>query len=169
MLFAATPRSLAFASSVRVNLARRGFHAAPLAHFAKGSRTLSAAAPGVETATASNAADLDTKSKVHGSYHWNFERGLSVVTIPLVCSALALGPIPLVDFGLGVVLPLHTHMGFDCMVQDYIPVRKYGALNTVATWTLRVVTGVVLYGCFLFNTTDVGITAFVKRIWTGKL
>ncbi|ORY45050.1 hypothetical protein BCR33DRAFT_659401, partial [Rhizoclosmatium globosum] len=104
-----------------------------------------------------------------GSYHWNFERGLSVVTIPLVATALISGPIPLVDFGLGVVLPLHTHLGFDCIVQDYIPARKYGILNTIGTWGLRIVTGVVLYGCFAFNTTDVGITAFVKRLWTGKL
>ncbi|KAJ3019487.1 UNVERIFIED_CONTAM: membrane anchor subunit of succinate dehydrogenase, Sdh4, partial [Siphonaria sp. JEL0065] len=138
----------------------------PLAFFSKSPRALAAS---VETATASNAANLDEKSKVHGSYHWNAERALSVVTIPLLASALFVGPAPLVDFGLGLVLPLHTHLGFDTMVQDYVPTRKYGVLNTILTWTLRIVTGVVMYRLFVFNTTDVGITAFVKRLWTGKL
>ncbi|KAI8821594.1 CybS-domain-containing protein [Chytriomyces cf. hyalinus JEL632] len=151
-------------TTMRVGVSR--FHSAPSSFFAKSARALSA---NVETARASNAADLSQKSKMHGSYHWNGERALSVVTIPLVASALFVGPIPLVDFGLGLVLPLHTHFGFDTMVQDYVPQRTYGALNSILTWGLRLVTGVVMYGCFLFNTTDVGITAFVKRLWTGKL
>ncbi|KAJ3344390.1 membrane anchor subunit of succinate dehydrogenase, Sdh4 [Entophlyctis luteolus] len=143
----------------------RSNQTAPLA-FKSFDRVLST---GVETAVASNAPNLAEKSKTHGSYHWNAERALSVVTVPLIASAVFAGPLPLVDFGLGIVLPLHTHMGFDVMIQDYIPYRSFGVINTILTWGLRIATGVVLYGCFVFNTTDVGITAFVKRLWTGKL
>ncbi|KAJ3111767.1 membrane anchor subunit of succinate dehydrogenase, Sdh4 [Phlyctochytrium bullatum] len=109
------------------------------------------------------------KGKLHGSYHWNAERALSVASVPLMATAFIAGPLPLVDLGLGVVLPLHCHIGFDAIVQDYVPHRKYGALNTALTWTLRLSTALVLYGCYQFNTNDVGITAFVKRLWTGKL
>ncbi|KAJ3216088.1 membrane anchor subunit of succinate dehydrogenase, Sdh4 [Dinochytrium kinnereticum] len=109
------------------------------------------------------------KSKMHGSYHWNAERALSIVTVPLIGTAFLAGPLPLVDLALGVVIPLHSHMGFDTIIQDYIPKRKYGILHTICTWSLRIGTGLFLYGCYSFNTNDVGITAFFKRIWTGKL
>ncbi|KAJ3093266.1 membrane anchor subunit of succinate dehydrogenase, Sdh4 [Physocladia obscura] len=144
------------------------FHTAPFALFRKTQRA-NTIVNGVETAVASNAANLADKSKTHGSYHWDAERVLSVATIPLVATALFAGSIPLVDLGLGVVIPLHTHLGFDVMIQDYVPKREFGILNTILTWALRATTAVVLYGCFVFNTTDVGITAFIKRLWTGKL
>ncbi|KAJ3088316.1 membrane anchor subunit of succinate dehydrogenase, Sdh4, partial [Physocladia obscura] len=144
------------------------FHTAPLALFSKTQRAHTIV-NGVETAVASNAANLADKSKSHGSYHWNAERALSIATVPLVTTALFAGSIPLVDLGLGVVIPLHTHVGFDVMIQDYVPKREFGFFNTILTWTLRATTAVVLYGCFVFNTADVGITAFIKKLWIGKL
>jgi succinate dehydrogenase (ubiquinone) membrane anchor subunit len=107
---------------------------------------------------------------VEGSYHWNAERSLSLLTIPLLTTSFfAPYPYPLVDFALGFVIPLHIHMGFDTILTDYLPVRKFGRVSTVATWSLRVATLGVLYGCYEFNTNDVGLTALVKRIWTGSL
>ncbi|KAI8853742.1 hypothetical protein BC829DRAFT_382033 [Chytridium lagenaria] len=101
---------------------------------------------------AATAAEPAHKSKLHGSYHWNAERALSVLTVPLIGTAFFAGPSP-----------------SSILLSDYIPHRKFGILSTVATWTLRVATGVLLYGLFMFNTNDVGVTAFVKRLWTGKL
>ena len=66
----------------------------------------------------------EVKSPSHGSYHWNTERILSVVTIPLMGTAAIYGSIPSVDIALGVVLPLHIHLGFDCIIQDYLPERR---------------------------------------------
>ncbi|KAI8905017.1 CybS-domain-containing protein [Gorgonomyces haynaldii] len=108
------------------------------------------------------------KSKVKGSYHWNLERGLSIVTVPLVGAAMVFGPIPLVDFGLALVIPAHTHLGIEQMVVDYIPVRKFGFIATLFHWALNIGTLLAIYGLYKFNTNDIGITAFVYRLWTGK-
>ncbi|KAJ3417028.1 membrane anchor subunit of succinate dehydrogenase, Sdh4 [Chytridiales sp. JEL 0842] len=112
---------------------------------------------------------VQQKSKAEGSYHWDAERALSLATIPLIGAAFAVGPAPLIDLGLGVVIPLHIHMGFDTIIQDYVPKRKYGILHTICVWLLRAGTALTFYGCYEFNTNDVGITAFFKRLWTGKL
>lgn len=65
-------------------------------------------------------------------------------------------------------MPLHLHLGYACIVDDYVPSRRAPMLNTAAVWALRIVTGLCLYGCFLINTTDVGLTAVFQRLWTGK-
>ena len=39
-------------------------------------------------------------------------------------TAAIYGTIPAVDIALGIVLPLHIHLGFDCIIQDYIPARR---------------------------------------------
>ncbi|KAJ3066248.1 membrane anchor subunit of succinate dehydrogenase, Sdh4 [Podochytrium sp. JEL0797] len=96
------------------------------------------------------------------------ERFYSFLLIPCLATALVAGPVTINDLLLGVLLPVHVHMGFDCMIQDYIPARKFGKWHTVSTWGLRVVTGLVLYSLFVFNTMDVGITSFVQRLWAGR-
>ncbi len=104
-----------------------------------------------------------------GSYHWDFERALSVATIPLIGGAFFVGSDPMIDLALGVVLPLHCHLGLGCVIEDYLPSRRAGTLNKVATWGLGGFTLLTLYGCYQFNTNDVGLTALAKRVWTGKL
>ncbi|KAJ3093267.1 membrane anchor subunit of succinate dehydrogenase, Sdh4 [Physocladia obscura] len=104
----------------------------------------------------------------HGSEHWTTERFYSILLVPLVGTALAAGPVSAIDFALGIFVPLHTHMGFDTMIQDYVPTRKYRQANLALRWSLRVLTGLVLYSVFCFNTMDVGLTAFVQRLWTGE-
>ncbi|KAJ3173629.1 membrane anchor subunit of succinate dehydrogenase, Sdh4 [Geranomyces variabilis] len=111
---------------------------------------------------------IEPKSRMHGSYHWNFERALSVASIPLLVAPFIIGSHPLVDLGLGVVIPLHSHIGFGAILQDYLAVHKYPVAGRIATASLYAATGLVLYGCYQFNTNDVGITEFVKRLWVGK-
>lgn len=89
---------------------------------------------------------------MHGSYHWMFERGLSIATIPLIAGAFVVGPNPLIDLALGVVIPLHCHLGFGVIFDDYLPLRRAGMTSTIITWVLRGSTLLVLYGCFQFNT-----------------
>jgi succinate dehydrogenase (ubiquinone) membrane anchor subunit len=109
------------------------------------------------------------KSPTIGSYHWNLERVLSIATLPLLGTAAVYGSIPTVDTLLGIVIPLHCYLGVDCMIQDYIPARRAKVLHFLSSWTLKIATGLVLYGCYVINTSDVGLTAVVKRLWTGKL
>lgn len=48
---------------------------------------------------------------MHGSYHWDLERGASLALVPIIGAQLALGASPVTDTLLGVVLPLHLHIG----------------------------------------------------------
>lgn len=93
---------------------------------------------------------------------------MSFATLPLFASAIALGPVPVVDFLLGIVVPIHCHLGFDAMITDYYPKRSSPVMNGVLSWTLRLSTLLALYGCYQFNTNDVGLTALVGRVWTAK-
>ncbi|KAI9106237.1 CybS-domain-containing protein [Phlyctochytrium arcticum] len=123
-----------------------------------------AATPASETTTQSG----EPKSKLHGSYHWDFERALSLVSVPLIAAPFVIGSNPYVDLALGVVIPLHTHIGFDAIIQDYLPKRRNPVAFRVLSYTLYAATGLTLYGCYQFNTNDIGITEFVKRLWVGK-
>lgn len=66
----------------------------------------------------------EVKSPVHGSYHWNAERALSIATVPLMVAPFIWGSVPMIDIALGLVIPAHTHLGFDCIITDYFPARK---------------------------------------------
>ncbi|TPX47225.1 hypothetical protein SeLEV6574_g02782 [Synchytrium endobioticum] len=110
------------------------------------------------------------KSKLEGSYHWSAERALSAISVPLIGAAVIMGPTPMIDLALGVVLPLHCHIGFDSILVDYLHERKWGKFVwNFNVWALRLLTALTIYGCYQFNTNDVGLTAFVKRLWTGKV
>ena len=108
------------------------------------------------------------KSRVHGSYHWQLERITSLVSLPLIGSAFIVGSNPYIDLALGVILPLHCHIGFDACIQDYFPKRKTPGIYKAMQAALYGSTALVLYGAYQFNTNDVGITEGIKRLWTGR-
>lgn len=108
-------------------------------------------------------AELPT-SRSSGSYHWDAERLLSVVTAALcVAPAFTGAGNAWVDFGLAFAIPLHTHIGFDGIVTDYAPYRKFGSVFTAASWALKGLTALVIYGAYQFNVNDIGITELVKK------
>ena len=84
-----------------------------------------------------------------------------------MASAAIVGSHPMIDLGLGVVLPLHCHMGFGAIIDDYLPARRAGKVNMIAKVGLAMATSLALYGCFKFNTNDIGLTGFAKRLWKG--
>ncbi|KAJ1649187.1 membrane anchor subunit of succinate dehydrogenase, Sdh4 [Dispira simplex] len=100
-----------------------------------------------------------------GSYHWDFERALSVALIPIIGAQAVYGAHPITDLLLGVVLPLHCHIGWGAMVTDYVPTRRMPRMNKLCTWSLRTFTVLTLLGCYQFNTNDVGLTELIKRVW----
>ncbi|KAF9355968.1 membrane anchor subunit of succinate dehydrogenase, Sdh4 [Mortierella sp. NVP85] len=107
-------------------------------------------------------------NQLHGSYHWDFERLLSVALIPLFAASAFQGAHPITDGLLGVVVPIHAHIGFDAMITDYLHPGKAGVLgNKLCVWGLRGATVLVLVGCYQFNTADVGLTELIKRAWTA--
>lgn len=74
----------------------------------------------------------------------------------------------MMDLALGVVLPLHCHLGFAGIILDYLPKRKFGIVYPLSMGLLYVGTGLTLYGLYHFNTKDVGITEGFSRIWNAK-
>ncbi|KAF9096415.1 membrane anchor subunit of succinate dehydrogenase, Sdh4 [Mortierella sp. AD031] len=109
---------------------------------------------------------IPASNHLHGSYHWDFERLLSVSMIPLLAASAINGAHPITDGLLGVVVPIHCHVGFDAMITDYLHPGKVGDLgNKAITWTLRGATVLALYGCYKFNTSDIGLTELIKKSW----
>ncbi|KAL2675338.1 hypothetical protein Neosp_011522 [[Neocosmospora] mangrovei] len=111
-------------------------------------------------------APVPEPSAAHGSYHWSFERLLAAGLVPLTIAPFASGSLnPTLDAILCSVLLLHSHMGFQQVVIDYIPKRTYAGLRKIFDWLLNIATVLVGVGLYEFETNDVGITEAVKRIW----
>ncbi|KZP25857.1 SDHD, membrane anchor subunit of succinate dehydrogenase [Athelia psychrophila] len=103
----------------------------------------------------------------HGSYHWAFERLLSAGLVPLTAAAFVTSGsnYPILDGILGVSLIMHSHIGFDSILVDYVHKRKFPILGPVSTWGLRTVTVGVLVGVYSFNTNDIGLTELITKVW----
>ncbi|WFC98707.1 membrane anchor subunit of succinate dehydrogenase, Sdh4 [Malassezia yamatoensis] len=106
--------------------------------------------------------------RYHGSYHWAFERLISVALVPL-CAAGAVkhGVSGVVDGGLSVALLLHSYMGFENVMVDYVEKRKFPIVAPIATWAIRALTVATGVGLYEFNTNDVGLTELVSKLWTA--
>jgi succinate dehydrogenase (ubiquinone) membrane anchor subunit len=83
----------------------------------------------------------------------------------VVSSPMATG---LLNLGLGIVLPLHLHLGFGAIITDYLPQRKFPLLYRASRSLLYAGTALTLYGLYRFNTEDIGIIEGVKALWHAK-
>ncbi len=119
------------------------------------------------TGTVNDTVRFPAPNKAHGSYHWTFERLVSVGLVPLTVMPFAsAGSMnPSMDAVLVSALIVHSHIGFDSCIVDYIPRRKYGTLAGVAKWALRAGTVLAFVGFYEFQTNDVGATEAIKRVW----
>ncbi|KIY61661.1 mitochondrial inner membrane protein [Cylindrobasidium torrendii FP15055 ss-10] len=108
-------------------------------------------------------------NRSHGGYHWAFERILSAGLVPLTAASFATSGTnyPILDGILGVTLVMHSHIGFDALIVDYVHKRKFPKLSPLLSWTLRASTVGVLVGVYQFNTNDVGLTELIARTWTA--
>lgn len=103
---------------------------------------------------------------------------MSVALIPLTIAPFAAGSLnPITDAALGAVLIIHSHIGFDACVKDYVPRRKYGAFAGFTNFLLYASTAIVFgmiiiymalcanqtVGVYEFQTNDVGLTEAIKR------
>lgn len=114
--------------------------------------------PEVIDGTVNDPVPVPEPHKAHGSYHWTFERALSVALIPLIVTPFVTGTsTPVLDALIGTSVVLHSHIGFDAMITDYIPKRHYPKSRTVFTWGLRAATIVVLIGVYEFEVNEVGM------------
>ncbi|CAH0029664.1 unnamed protein product [Clonostachys rhizophaga] len=105
-------------------------------------------------------------NSAHGSYHWATERLLAASLVPLTIAPFAAGSLnPFTDAILCGAVLLHSHMGFQQVVTDYIPKRGWPRLHKVFWWALNLATVTVGVGLYEFETNDVGVTEAIKRIW----
>lgn len=113
-----------------------------------------------------DAAPVPTPSASHGSYHWTFERLVAAGLIPLTLAPFAAGSLnPGMDAVLCATLLVHSHLGFQSMVTDYIPKKRMPGVRSLFNWGLRAATFLVGVGLYEFETNDVGVTEAVRRIW----
>jgi succinate dehydrogenase (ubiquinone) membrane anchor subunit len=66
----------------------------------------------------------------------------------------------------GAIL-IHTHIGFEACIVDYIPRKRLPKTRKLFDWGLKAATVVVGNGLYEFETNDVGLTEAIHRIWTA--
>ncbi|KUJ24239.1 succinate dehydrogenase-ubiquinone-cytochrome b small subunit, mitochondrial precursor [Mollisia scopiformis] len=136
------------------------------AFHASGRRSLLPALPQVVQGTANDPAPVPTPSPSHGSYHWTFERLISAGLVPLTIAPFAAGSLnPMMDAILCGTILIHSHIGFESIVIDYIPTKRLPKTRVLFWWGLRAATVLVGVGLYEFETNDVGVTEAIKRIW----
>lgn len=121
------------------------------------------------TTAGTGASGLESGNRMHGSYHWIYERVLSGASLATLTYGVLSGPSNTLDVALAVVLPLHCHIGFQTIVDDYLPKRKFGAVYNVAKGSLLLATGLALYGAYRFNTENIGISEAISELWKSKV
>lgn len=124
--------------------------------------------PGNIVGTVNDPVPVPAFNKAKGSYHWTFERLLSVAVAPLIVVPFATGSLsPILDATLCSLLLVHSHIGFESCIVDYIPKRKFGGLHNLAIYALFAGTTVGLVGLYEYETNDVGVTETLKRAWNA--
>ncbi|KAL8800685.1 MAG: hypothetical protein Q9182_004999 [Xanthomendoza sp. 2 TL-2023] len=94
---------------------------------------------------------------------------MSAALIPLTMAPFAAGTLnPITDALLCAGIIIHSHIGFQSIVIDYVPDKRLPKTRAMFWWGLRAATLVVAVGFFEFETNDVGLTEAIKKIWTAK-
>lgn len=118
--------------------------------------------------TVNDPAPVPAPSPSHGHYHWTFERGLAAALVPLTIAPFTAGSLnPTLDAVLVGSLLVHSHLGVQAIIIDYVPTGKYPGLRKFCIWALNGATILAGIGLYEFETTDVGIVEATKRIWTA--
>ncbi|KAK6949568.1 hypothetical protein Daesc_009651 [Daldinia eschscholtzii] len=169
---AASTRRAATATFARQQLIRSTITkdtARVAAFHASSRRSLLPPGPQVIKGTVNDPAPIPETSPSHGSYHWTFERLIAAGIIPLTIAPFAGGSLnPGLDAILCSLLLVHSHLGFQSVIIDYIPNSRYPKSRKAAHWLLNAATALVGVGLYEFETNDVGLTEAVKRVWKAQ-
>ncbi|KAE8211690.1 hypothetical protein CF327_g4595 [Tilletia walkeri] len=154
-------------------VARTAFHTSALAQMRSTQRKNASAVAGNPTksyieGTVNEPTTFPPPSPSHGSYHWTLERTLSIALVPLIAAgAVKHGASGILDGAIGLSLVVHSHIGFDACLQDYLHKRKYPIAGPIGVWALRAATVGTLVGIYEFQTNDVGFTELIAKVWTA--
>ncbi|KIH89448.1 succinate dehydrogenase (ubiquinone) membrane anchor subunit [Sporothrix brasiliensis 5110] len=113
-----------------------------------------------------DAAPIPAPNPSHGSYHWTFERLVAAGIVPLTVAPFAAGSLnPTTDAVLCALLLVHSHLGLQVLVTDYIPEKRFPTARKATSWGLNAITALVGLGLYEFETNDVGVTELVSKLW----
>ncbi|KAH9897564.1 CybS-domain-containing protein [Xylariomycetidae sp. FL2044] len=136
------------------------------AFHASARRNLLPPGPQVIKGTVNDPAPVPDPAPTHGSYHWTFERCVAAGLIPLSVAPFAAGSLnPTTDAILCSLILVHSHLGFQSILIDYVPNGRYPKSRKATMWLLNAATVIAGIGLYEFETNDVGLTEAVKRIW----
>ncbi|KAJ9648232.1 membrane anchor subunit of succinate dehydrogenase, Sdh4 [Coniosporium apollinis] len=131
-----------------------------------GSRMILPPLPQRIQGTVNDPASVPDPTPAHGSYHWTFERIVAAGLVPLTIAPFAAGSLnPLTDATLCALVLIHSHIGFESIIIDYVPTHRMPGVRKLFMWGLKLATLLVGVGLYEFETNDVGVTEAVKRIW----
>jgi len=86
--------------------------------------------------------------------------------VPLVITPFAAGTVsPTFDAFIIAATLLHSHIGFEACIIDYLPVWQVPTARKIFMWILNICTVAVGIGYYQFETNDVGVTEGIKRLW----
>lgn len=63
------------------------------------------------------------------------------------------------------MIVIHSHMGFQNIIIDYLPKKRMPKIRKGVMWGLNATTALVALGLYEFETTDVGVTEAIARMW----
>jgi succinate dehydrogenase (ubiquinone) membrane anchor subunit len=144
---------------------------AALVAIPRASRGLRAGKPAASNAKAEDLSTIIFKSD-HTTAGMSLYHKLNIALIGLGPLALMLSPSQLnfpVDLAIGVIIPLHSHLGGNDVISDYA--RKV----TKAPWFERALrqgvfgmTVVTFFGLLKLNLEGPGVTEAIKSLWRKK-
>lgn len=124
--------------------------------------------PGYIVGTVNDAVKLNKPDRLHGPYHWMYERLNIIAFVPLVVYALANGSLPPVaDAALGVLMISHCHTGFGACITDYFPPRLFPKISPLFFFMLGAGSATALYGLYKLETEDEGVVGAIRTLWNA--
>lgn len=122
--------------------------------------------PGYIKGTVNDAQPVPKADRFHGSYHWTYERIITVGLVPLTVWPFITGSLPpMADTALGVLLVAHCQSGFGSCITDYIPKRRFPKLHPASFYLLYAGSAVALYGIYRLETEEEGLVGAAKALW----
>ncbi|XBW34919.1 hypothetical protein QEN19_000483 [Hanseniaspora menglaensis] len=131
--------------------------------------------PGCVDGTINDKLKTQDVSYFEGGFHWSYEKIISVALIPSTLiplySYFALENLninPIMDAALSTLILVHATYGFKSCIIDYIPKRKFGYWHILCKRLLQLGGVLSLYGIFIMETENSGLTNLIKKLWRAK-
>ena len=122
--------------------------------------------PGHVVGTVNDAYKPPLSSHWEGSYHWVYEKIITIGLIPLASVPFIAGvEHPMFDSIFSVALLWHVHAGLKSCIIDYIPERVWGFWHKLAGKLLTLGTFLGMYGIYVLETANNGLYDLISKLW----